>query len=184
QRTSWSYDDGNRVLAVQLANGTRTSSSYDGADRLTRLVNLTTTGATISSFRYAYDLADNRTRVIESNGDTVTWGYDALYQLIRELRSGANSYAVTYSHDLVGNRLTMRDGGTPTTYSFDVATQLLTTKSPGNPITFAYDANGNRTKQKFPTTTPTTWSWDYENRLVGIVLSAGVLNTFIYNADG
>src|SRR5260370_21511926 len=184
QRTSWSHDAAARITSQRLANGIRASFSYDAADRLTRLVNITGTGTTISSFAYLYDRADNRLWVIEANGDVVTWTYDSTYQLTRELRSGINSYATTYSYDAAGNRLTMRDSGTPTTYSFDVANQVLTAKSPGAPVTYVFDANGNQTQQRGPGSTRTTWNWAYENRLSTIRLATGALNTFVYNADG
>jgi RHS repeat-associated protein len=183
-RTSWAYDAADRVISERLANGTRASYVYDAADRLMRLANIAAAGTTISSFAYLYDLTANRTRVIEANGDRVTWSYDSIYQLTRELRSGVNSYAVTYSYDPAGNRLTMRDGGTPTTYAYDVANELSTAKNPTGPTTYAYDANGNQTKQTSPGPLRTTWTWDYENQLTTVLLSTGIRNTFMYNGDG
>ena len=77
----------------------RVSYTYDAADRLTRLVNITSTGTTLSSFNYSVDAVSNRIRVIESDSTRVSWSYDNAYQLTRELCGGANSYAATYSYD-------------------------------------------------------------------------------------
>jgi RHS repeat-associated protein len=126
----------------------------------------------------------NRSRVVEANGDTVTWSYDDAYQLTREIRSGANSYAITYSYDPAGNRLTKRDGGSPTTYAYDAANQVLTAQTSAGTTNYSFDANGNQTRTIDPTGARTSWSWDFENRLTGVRLPAGVPNTFTYNADG
>ena len=76
QVTSWSYDAASRVTANLLANGTLASSTYDNADQLLLLANLTSAGTTLSSFNYTYNSVGNRTQVVESNGDRVTWTYD------------------------------------------------------------------------------------------------------------
>ena len=80
-----------------------------------RLVNLFPNGTTMSSFDYKLDATGTRTRVVEVSGDVVSWGYDKTYQLIKELRSGVNAYAVTYIYDSAGNRLRKLDSGVPTT---------------------------------------------------------------------
>src|SRR5262249_25492764 len=163
-----------------MANGTRASYTYDVADQLLRLVNLKADSTTMSSFAYLYDLPGNRTRVIESSGDRVTWTYDNLYQLARELRSGVNSYPVTYTYDLAGNRLTKRDSGSPTTYSYDAANQLLTQQDSTGRTTYAYDADGDLAKATAPAGGITTYSWDFEKRLTKVLLSTRTRNTFSY----
>jgi YD repeat-containing protein len=54
QVTSWVYDKASRVLAMQMANGTLASNTYDNANQLLLLANLTTSGTTLSSFNYKY----------------------------------------------------------------------------------------------------------------------------------
>ena len=46
----------------------------------------------------------NRTSVVETNGDRVTWTYDDTYQLTREQRSGANAYDTKFTYDALGTR--------------------------------------------------------------------------------
>ena len=82
--TSWAYDPANRVTSIRLANATRTSYVYDDDNRLLRMLNLSPTLTTLSSFAYNYDAVGNRTRVVEASGDLVTWSYDNLYQLTNE----------------------------------------------------------------------------------------------------
>jgi YD repeat-containing protein len=52
-----------------------------------------------------HDAAGNRTGVLESGGDRVTWTYDATDRLTREQRSGPSAYDTTYTYDPLGNRL-------------------------------------------------------------------------------
>ena len=91
------------------------------AGRLTRLANVKSVGTMISSFDYSHDDVGNRTGVVESNGDRVTWSYDNTYQLTREQRSGSGygsssagvcgSYDVSHTYDPAGNRVLQIDGG-------------------------------------------------------------------------
>lgn len=90
-----------------------------------QLVNIKSDNATLSSFLYSFDNVGNRVGVTEANGDIITWSYDGAYQLIREQRSGANAYDISYSYDGAGNRLTKEEGGVIATYSYDAANQLL-----------------------------------------------------------
>ena len=149
-----------------------------------RLVNITGSGTTLSSFSYTLDPVGNRMRVIEADGTRVTWLYDKTYQLTREQRGGANSYFVTYAYDPAGNRLTMRDSGQPTTYVYDTANQLHSTADNTGLTTYSFDANGNQATVMAPGDSRTTYSWDYENRLTKVLLSSGTRNTFQYDADG
>jgi hypothetical protein len=50
---------------MQMANGTLASNTYDNANQLLLVANLTTSGTTLSSFNYKYDPAGNRTQIVE-----------------------------------------------------------------------------------------------------------------------
>jgi len=184
QLTSYAYDAAGRLTSTLLANGTRASYTYDAADRVTRLANLGPGGVTLSSFGYAYDGVGNRQRVIEATGNRVTWSYDNLYRLTRELRSGSNSYAITYTYDAAGNRLTERNGGVPTTYTYGAANQLRRSQVPGGTTTYTYDGDGNLLTAQPQATARTTYSWDTENRLTRVVFPTGTADAFTYNGDG
>src|SRR5262249_6304908 len=183
-RTRWTYDAADRTTTQRLANGIRASYGCDDADRLLKLANINSAGTTISSFYYALDTVGNRTRVVEVNGDRVTWSYDNVYQLKRETRSGVNAYDISYSYDLAGNRKTMLTGGVTTTSAYDNATQLLTLKDNTGTTTFSVDSNGNQTAKTVPGGGRTTNTGDYEDRLTRAVLASGTRNTFVYDADG
>ncbi|MFI5461267.1 MAG: RHS repeat-associated core domain-containing protein, partial [Isosphaerales bacterium] len=184
QVTSWTYDAAGRVTANLLANGVQASSTYDNADRLLLLANLTSAGTTLSSFNYTYNSVGNRTQVVEASGDTVTWTYDPTYQLTNERRSGANSYNLTYAYDGVGNRTLMLNNGAPTTYTCNAANELATSQTSAGVTTSTYDGSGNLLTSLAPGNQLTTNTWDGENRLTQVGLPSGIVDTFTYNGDG
>jgi RHS repeat-associated protein len=184
QITSRAYDAAGRVTVQRLANGVRVSSSYDKAGHTTRLANIASGGTTLSSFSYLYNAVGNRTRVIESNGDRVTWSYDNAYQLTVERRSGVNAYAISYTYDGVGNRARMVSSGSPTTYLYDSANQLTRSQAAAGITTNIFDGAGNLARSMAPGNPRTTNTWDGENRLTRVALPSGIVNTFTYSGDG
>ena len=59
------------------------------------LTNFKSDNTVISSFDYNYDNDGNKERVIDANGDRVTWTYDDTYHLTNERRSSVNAYYFT-----------------------------------------------------------------------------------------
>jgi YD repeat-containing protein len=128
----------------------------------------------LETFDYTYDAVGNPTVLAEANGDRVTWTYDALSQLIGDVRGGASSYAHTYTYDAVGNRAAR---GT-TDYTYDAANQLTLRDADGALTTYSYDANGNLLAQEKAAGT-TTFTWGYENELLTSLEPDGDLVTMI-----
>ena len=184
QRATWSYDAASRVTGIHYANTTRTSYLYDNASRLLRVLNLSSTSTTLSSFSYALDAVGNRLRVVESTGNRVTWSYDKTYQLKNEQRSGSNGYNITYTYDPVGNRLSEINGGVRTTSSYDAANALTRSQVVAGITTYTSDAAGNLLTSRNPSIQITTNTWDFENRLTQVALPSAIVDTFTYNGDG
>jgi YD repeat-containing protein len=155
--SSWSYDAASRVTANFLANGTQASYTYDNADRVLLLSNLTSSGTTLSSFNYTYSPVGNRSQVIEADGDVVSWTYDPTYQLTNEVRSGANSYNITYVYDAVGNRTLIVNNGARTTSTYNAANELATSQSSAGVTTNTYDGDGNLLTSLAPGSQTTTY---------------------------
>jgi YD repeat-containing protein len=168
---------------MTYGNGAIAETDYDAAGRISAVRNLKSDRSVLSIFTYSYDNAGNRTAVGEANGDLVTWSYDEIYQLTREQRSGTNFYDASHSYHEVGNRLTEIEGGVITTSSYDVANELLVENAGGTLASYSYDANGN-TAVINANGALTTNAWDIENRLTGVQLPAGGLNTMVYDGDG
>lgn len=171
-----------RRTLLQMANGTRTSYTYDTADHLTELANLKSGGQVISTFRYTYNPAGSQTSVLESTGDRVTYGHDVLEQLTNERRSGASALNTTYTYDQTGNRTIQNADGTRTTYSYDAANQLTIIKDPTGVTTYTFDENGNQKVVLTPQGDRPTYLWDYENQNNSILLPSGRRVTLLYNA--
>ena len=184
QVTSWQYDAASRVKAMLMANGTLASNTYDSADQVLVLANLTSGGTTLSSFNYAYNGVGNRTQVAEANGDVVTFGYDPTYQLTNERRSGANSYNISYVYDPVGNRTQLVNGGAVTTNTYNAGNELVTSQTSSGVTTSSYDGSGNLLTSQAPGNQWTTNTWDAENRLTQVALPSAIVNSFTYNGDG
>jgi RHS repeat-associated protein len=184
QITSWAYDAGSRVTVQRLANGVRVSNSYDKADHINRLANIASGGTTLSSFSYQYNAVGMRTRVIESNGDRVTWSFDKIYQLTVERRSGVNAYALSYAYDGAGNRTRLLNAGSPTSYLYDAANQLTRSQAATGITTNTFDGAGNLAKSLAPLNQRTTNTWDGESRLTRVALPSGIVNTFTFSGDG
>ena len=183
ERSTWTYDAAGQTVTMTAANGTRAESTYNGAGQLTDLSNKQSGGTVISSFAYRLDGVGNRLGWTEANGDVVTLGYDATYQLIHEQRGGAHDYNGTYTYDGVGNRTHLQDKNTPTTYTYDAGNQLTVEQRPTVALTYSYDRKGNLTVIENPTTDLTTYTWDGENRLAAIAFGAN-RHTMTYDGDG
>ena len=117
---------GNRD-SISHANGTSVGYDYDNLNRLTNVTNYAPDASIISSYTYDLNNAGIRTAVIESDASTglstsgsrVDYGYDDLYRLTGETRTGSNAYSITYTYDSVGNRLTKNHNGVVTSYIYN-----------------------------------------------------------------
>jgi RHS repeat-associated protein len=167
-----------------MANGTLASNTYDNANQLLILANLTTSGTTLSSFNYTYNPVGSRTQVVEANGDVLTLAYDPTYQLTNEKRSGANSYNISYTYDPVGNRTVLTNSGALTTNTYNAGNELVTSQASAGVTTSTYDGDGNLLTSLAPGSQSTTNTWDGENRLTRTALPSGIVDSFTYNGDG
>ena len=174
------YDPNGNRASLAYPNGTTTSYVYDS---LNRLRNLTTIGAlgTIQGYAFTLGPAGNRTRIQEHDGTVRDYGYDDLYRLTSETvtRSGQLDYQKAFTYDPVGNRqtqLTSGNGAAGQTYDYDTRDRLLTDGLAAH----GYDDNGNLTTKSGEA----TYTWDHDNRLVGITKTDGTVVAHQYDADG
>ena len=175
--------------------------TYDPASRLTSIDHRILAAPTPqSAYAYVLDAVGNRTQTTETraafdgSATNVTlnhrYTYDALNQLISAATDGPAS-ATTYSFDAVGNRqakagtvlapatgipalpVAPRPAQTSTTYN--AANQLERTSDAHGDVNMTYDANGNRiqerSRQSDDKTSVTDYTYDRENRLVGVQIS-------------
>jgi RHS repeat-associated protein len=169
-----------------------------------------------SAYAYALDKVGNRTQVIETRAAfdgsatpvvlTHDYEYDALNRLTQATTDTPNS-DTTYTFDAIGNRLDKSgtvlapDPGTPelpvtprleaVSSTYNAANQLTEITHHVSRITLDYDRNGNRIRETEilaaeGKTLLTEYSYDYENRLVGVTKSTNNVVTMeaAYTYDG
>jgi RHS repeat-associated protein len=189
QHSSYVYDQNGNLVRTEMPNGTMETRQYDVLNRLVYLENSGPNGV-INSFRYTLDATGNRTGVVEQDGRRVEYSYDDLYRLTQEtiFAPGATtaSRTISYTYDVVGNRLVRNDSAEGvTTYTYDNNDRLLTEITNGVATQYSYDNNGNTTGK---TTNGTTiaYNWNVENRLISADTNGDgtvdVVNQ--YNSDG
>ena len=180
--TTYTYNATGRTTQKELGNGSRATYAYDPAGRQILVHNVDSGDLTLSRFDYQFDAAGNKTSVIESSGDRVTWTYDNTYQLNNEQRDGVHAYNTTYQYDPVGDRTLELDGAARTTYTYDAANQLETVVDTSGTTSYTYDADGNRLKKDAPAAV-IDYTWNEDDRLIQVETVSDTLD-FTYNADG
>jgi RHS repeat-associated protein len=137
-----------------------------------------------TEFEASFNEVDNMVTMTELDGTLVTYTYDDTDQLLSEARSkGGQSSLISYSYDLLGNRLTKNADGVITTYTYG-AGNVLESEVTGSAVTnYSYDGNGNLTLRDVEGAL-TTYTWDDEDRLIGVLNPNGTSETYEYSADG
>jgi RHS repeat-associated protein len=171
---------GNRDSVYHYTNGTGTGYTYDVLNRLTKVSNYGS-GGVISSYEYELNNAGIRTAVIEADNSKVDYGYDDLYRLTSETRTGSNAYGISYTYDNVGNRLTENHDGVITDYVYNIRDQLETETSPSEAIVYTYDASG-RQLSKTENAGVTTYKWVDNDRLDSVLTPIKTI-AYTYDAD-
>lgn len=188
---SFSYDANGRRTGLGYPNGDSATYAYDAGGRLTNLVRKNQAGAIVSRSGYALDKVGNRLSR-ETPDTTTSYQYDAIYRLLQALSSTPGYSGNTtskgdgipnatqqqkefYAYDPVGNRLSSHK---TKSYVYNQGNQLT-----ANGGTYRYDKNGNLI-QKASSTGITTYDWDYENRLVKVVMPDGTTAEFAYDPFG
>lgn len=184
--TSYEYDLGGKLTGRTLPNGVGTRYEYDEANRLIAIRHTDSEGTLLVGFEYELDANGNRTQVMRTSidGTQVTgYEYDSLSRLVRVMYAGGEE--VTYAYDATGNRLLMnstKEGDTR--YTYNGLGQLAELNRPQGQVTFRYDANGNLLERVDKQTGRILkYTWDYENRLVGMD-DGTVKVAYKYDGDG
>lgn len=126
----------------------------------------------------AYDKVGNLKSINELapwGSATTNYGYDKLYQLLSETRTGASPYTHSYAYDPWGNRVTA-DGATSL---YDDGNRLMSTPAG----TYAYDDNGNLTG-KVINGLQTSYVYDLDGNLTSVALPGNRQIGFKYDSDG
>ncbi|MEJ2406908.1 MAG: RHS repeat protein, partial [Candidatus Thiodiazotropha sp.] len=176
------YDAANRLVGVEDADGNRIQYTLDAMgnrtrvevqdatgqlvklqrsvfDELSRL--LQSIGASEQLTQYRYDANDNRTGLIDANGNATGYAYDALNRLVSTTDPLGGSVA----------------------YGYDAQDHLTSVTDPnGNTTTYVYDGLGNLIEQHSPDTGTTTYTHDEAGNVLSKTDAKGQTTTYQYDA--
>ena len=155
-RTTWAYDDDNRLQSLVDPRGYvapntpaafTTSYTYDHAANLTRA-----TDPLGNQTNYTVDEANRQTGLVDGNGKLTAYGYDPADELTSV--TGPDAPACTGTPQCVG-------GKAATLYTYDNAGRLTQRLDPKNNATsFEYDLEGRPTKRTDPLSRFWTYTYD------------------------
>jgi len=188
--TTYTYDDAGNVLTRRDDNNHTTTSSYDDAGRLVSETGPDPDGAgsqTAPVTSYTYDPNGNRLTLTDPNGNATPTPGDGqtTYAYDRANRRTSINYSdatpdVTFTHDNVGNRLTMADGSGTETRTYDNLDRLLSVTRGTNTFSYVYDAASNLTRRTQPGGTVADYGYDPLNRLSSVA-SGGQTTSYAYD---
>ncbi len=168
-----SYSANSMLSYIEDANGNRSTYTYDGFDRISKLnFPNTTTGSHSSNAsdyeQYGYDANGNITSLRLRSGDTIGYTYDVLNRLTEKDIPGGTSNDVYMGYDLLGRLLYshyVSSGGSGVDYSYDALGRHTTETSYGRTLSFQYDLAGNRTRLTYPDSNYIQYTYDLVNRM-------------------
>ena len=134
---AYTYDAVGQRVTNESQDGTWTYG-YDAIGQLTSAVFDSDSAAIADkNIAYEYDLAGNRTRVVED-------GVETLYT-VNALNQYTRVGGTTFTYDDDGNMTSRTDGAGTTTYTYDLDNRLTSVaEADGTVLAFEYDAFGNR----------------------------------------
>ena len=181
----YKHDEVGLIPCRVASNGVRTTYTYDGASQTSKIEHWKDTATYLGRLTYTYDKVGNRTQLMELDGSTTTWTYDAAYRLTNEYRTGTSGHNTTHTYDPVGNRLIEVADGQRATFTYDASNQVTQHQFGASSLPFTYDGAGNLITYDGGTA-PTTrqYTWDNDNRLAVVQPYGGNPTTMTYNADG
>jgi len=181
KETTFDYDDADRWTKLTLPNGVTCDFTYDDDSRITQMW-WKLASDNLYKIDYRYDKAGNRIqrKVTEGTDPAVTedFAYDAKYQLINVNEDG--ELRNHYRYDPTGNRLLKKSASAEERSEYDASDELMAT----NEVQYRWDRIGNLIEKADPANTnPTTYDWNYANRLRKVTLPDATTAEYRYNGD-
>src|SRR5271156_228196 len=161
---NYTYDPNRQreVDSLSLPNSCVITNDYDPVARLLGTFLNNSSGTTLDSARYGYNVGNQRTTYTNVGGTNVSYTYDNIGQLT-VAASSVTSQNRGYEYDAAWNLNTRTNNGTPTTYGVNDLNELTNIGS----LDSVYDPNGNLSSRTSGSHT-TNYYYDCENRLTGV----------------
>ena len=179
--TGWGYDGETKLTSQTNSNNTALYIDYNQQRGWPTALTYTKSGVNFARYSLTYDNAANTvgnlTGVSELDGSSAGYGYDGLYRLTSDSRTGTAPASHSYRYDLAGNA-TLVNG---TAFVYDAANKL--TSYGGAPVTS--DADGDVTAIGTGISGLGIFSWDELGHLTGqTVNNLGGGIGYVYDAFG
>ena len=178
------YDLNGKLTTVTTPDGKALNREYDGAGRLSALVD-----AQLNRMEYGYDLEGNRLTEIlyDASGATLfskAYRYDVLNRVAKRIDASAEE--TTYGYDAEGKLTRTTDANlNSSVQAYDALDRLQQTTDALNGVTqYGYDAQGNLTGVTDPSGLITRYSYDYLGNLISQTSPDTGLTTYTYDEAG
>jgi RHS repeat-associated protein len=173
---------GNRI-GFYNAEGKPITFRFDAQGRVTAVTNAIGKGTS-----FAYDNNGNLVDREDAKAQSTGYEYDSMNRLTNVVNQGLSRAA--FSYDANGNRTGVRNQESEVSFGYDAMNRLtnsvLHVSGFTSPVSSSYDLNGNRTNIVYPGGLSVGYSYDAENRLSGVAVSAPSepLRAFSFAYDG
>jgi RHS repeat-associated protein len=166
QWTTVTYDTLGRAVTEQFPDGSTTQHAFHG------LVT-TDTNASNQTRTVTKDSQGNTITVKDALGNSTSFAYDPLGNLVETVDAVGN--AVTNTYDIRGRKVASKDPDLGSwTYVYDTASELVSqTDAKGQTTTFTYDVLGRVTRRVEPDMT-SVWVYDTAANGIGKLTSSSI----------
>ncbi|WDH22903.1 RHS repeat-associated core domain-containing protein [Pseudomonas chlororaphis] len=175
---SYGLDGLDNVTQWTARNGVIATYTYDALNRRTQSAfgqtligsgpSLTAPDATVG---YTFDGGNRLTQIVDTQGGTITRGYDNLDHLLSETTPQGT---VSYAYDAADRRTSMTVTGQPAVnYTYDAGNRLTNLGNGSQNTAFTYDADNRRATLTLPNGVTVSYGYDFAGQLVNLNYTKG-----------
>jgi YD repeat-containing protein len=120
---------------------------------------------------YSYDTVGNLISHRDFKAKTTTFSYDVMNRLLVHTPDASfNQAGISYSYTVTGQRATMSDISGITRYGYDVRDRLISVETPHGTLSYTYNAIGNilTLRSSNPNGVSLDYNYDALNRVVSV----------------
>lgn len=174
--TSFAFNAAGQQTAIITANNSITTSLYDARGLVYSIQD--PLGAFMT---YQFDAIGNTIKRIDARNLVTTYTQDVLNRTVATLYQDGTRITVTF--DNAGQQTTMQDLAGVTSFGYDFDGRQNSVAYPGiGTLTYTFDAVGNRTLLTDIDGDLTTYTWNSNGQIIGIVNPFSERTTISYDA--
>ncbi len=178
---SYAYDQYDNISSITDRNGNVTQYTYDAIGRLTKVIDP-------NNVEIDYTYTGRDLTQIQKGSEITNYQYDTaqLHRVtqITKMNGSTPVTSATYSYDLEGNVISIKDGDNNTTnFGYDALNRFTGVTEAGKTTstTYTYDMFNNKTRMTDANGHTTSYTYDAFSRLVSVTNPAGTTH-YSYDA--